>query len=130
MSSILVVDDDRDSRMLVEFKLASLGHDIRVETDGERGLAAARAEIPDLMIVDWMMPRLTGIEVCREVRADPVLARLPLILITGRAQEVDLQRGLASGADDYILKPYSLRELASRVEAHLDRSRRGTSRAG
>ena len=130
MSSILVVDDDRANRMLIEFTLASLGHEVRVENDGERGLAAARANVPDLMIVDWMMPRLSGLEVCAEVRRDPLLALLPVILVTAWAQEVDRQRGLAAGADDFILKPYSLRELASLVESRLGWDHRETSRVG
>lgn len=121
MSKVLVVDDDRDICELVAFKLAAMGHEVVVEHDGEGGLAAARGEIPDLVLLDWMMPRLTGLEVCIALRADELLSRVPIILLTAKAQENDVQRGFAAGADDYIVKPFSPRELASRIDALLNR---------
>ncbi len=124
MSKILVVDDDTDIRELIEFKLVSMGHEVVSERDGEGGLAAARSELPDLVVLDWMMPRLTGLEVCVALRDDPDLARVPIILLTAKAQEADVQRGFAAGADDYIVKPFSPRELASRVDALLQRINR------
>jgi len=101
-----------------------LGHEVLIERDGEGGLAAARQEMPDLVVLDWMMPRMTGLEVCLAVRSDPGLERMPIILLTAKAQEADVQRGFAAGADDYLVKPFSPRELASRVEALLTRARR------
>jgi DNA-binding response OmpR family regulator len=98
-----------------------MGHDVLVAHDGESGLAAARSEMPDLVILDWMMPILTGLEVCAELRADETLARVPVILLTAKAQENDIKRGFTAGADDYIVKPFSPRELASRVSALLTR---------
>lgn len=124
MSKILVVDDDTDICDLISFKLTSMGHDVVVEHDGEGGLAAAHAERPDLVVLDWMMPRLTGLEVCIALRDDGLLSDVPVILLTAKAQEADVQRGFAAGADDYIVKPFSPRELGSRVEALLGRRRR------
>jgi two-component system phosphate regulon response regulator PhoB len=77
---------------------------------------------PDLVLLDWMMPRLTGLEVCRALRDDPATAQVPVILLTAKAQEADIQRGFAAGADDYIVKPFSPRELVSRVDAVLARA--------
>ena len=124
MSKILVVDDDTDICDLITFKLESMGHEVVTEADGEGGLAAAHSEQPDLVILDWMMPRLTGLEVCVALRSDPDLARVPVILLTAKAQEADVHRGFSAGADDYIVKPFSPRELATRVDALLERLQR------
>lgn len=121
MAKILVVDDDPDLCALLAFKLERSGHQVVVEHDGEGGLAAAVAELPDLVVLDWMMPRLTGLEVCRAMRDNAALARTPVILLTANSQEADVERGFAAGADDYVLKPFSPRELASRVDAMLGR---------
>ncbi|HKN93423.1 MAG TPA: response regulator [Thermoleophilaceae bacterium] len=122
MPRILVVDDDADIRDMLQFKLAKAGYEVHTEEDGETGLAAARDLQPDLILLDWMMPRLTGPEVCRELRAADDTARVPVILLTAKAQEADVQRGFATGADDYISKPFSPRELMSRVQALLARA--------
>ena len=119
--NVLVVDDDPDIRELVTFKLEQMGHTVSTENDGEGGLAAALANVPDLILLDVMMPKLTGIEVCQRLRDATQTASVPVILITAKAQEVDVERGFAAGADDYIVKPFSPRELASRVEAMLAR---------
>lgn len=119
--NVLVVDDDPDIRELVTFKLEQMGHTVTTENDGEGGLAAALADVPDLILLDVMMPKLTGIEVCQKLRDAPETAAIPVMLITAKAQEVDVERGFAAGADDYIVKPFSPRELASRVEAMLAR---------
>lgn len=124
MSTILVVDDDPDICELIRFKLEQGGHHVLVEHDGEAGLAAALEELPDLLVLDWMMPRASGLEVCLAARAAPELARVAIMLVTAKAQEADVQRGFAAGADDYIVKPFSPRELASRVDALLERARR------
>lgn len=121
--NILVVDDDPDIRELVSFKLEQLGHSVTTEKDGEGGLAAALSETPDVVLLDVMMPKLTGIEVCQRLRDTPETASVAIILITAKAQEFDIERGFAAGADDYIVKPFSPRELASRVEAASARQR-------
>jgi DNA-binding response OmpR family regulator len=121
MSHVLVVDDDPVIADLVAFRLGRLGLQVSVESDGEAGLAAARALHPDLVVLDWMMPRMNGLEVCAALRsdADPELARTPVLLLTAKAQEPDLERGFAAGATDFVTKPFSTRELISRVTAAL-----------
>jgi len=122
MPRILLVDDDPDIRDMLTFKLANAGFETYSEADGETGLAAARELKPDVLLLDWMMPRLTGPEVCQKLREDPDTADTAIILLTARAQEADVQRGFATGADDYISKPFSPRELVSRVNALLART--------
>ena len=121
MTRVLVVDDDPVIADLVAFRLGRLGLEVTVETDGQAGLAAARQLRPDLVVLDWMMPRMNGLEMCAALRADPdeSLARTPVLLLTAKAQEPDLERGFAAGATDYIVKPLSPRELATRVTAAL-----------
>ena len=121
MPHVLVVDDDPVVADLVAFRLQRLGLQVTVETDGESGLAAARRLRPDLVVLDWLMPRLDGLEVCRALRADadPALARTPVLLLTAKSQEPDLERGFAAGATDFVTKPFSTRELVSRVTAAL-----------
>ena len=122
MTKVLVVDDDADIRGLIEMKLTGAGYEVVLEADGEAGLAAALQEKPDLVVLDWMMPGLTGIEVCRAIRDDPRTARTAVLLLTARAQETDIERGFAAGADDYLVKPFSGRELKIRVQALLARA--------
>ena len=88
---ILVVEDDPVVRELIEFKLSGAGHRILQEADGEAGLATAKAEQPDLIILDWMMPKLTGLQVCEAIRADESIAGTPVLLLTARAQETDVE---------------------------------------
>jgi two-component system, OmpR family, response regulator MtrA len=114
--NILIVDDDPDIRELVAFKLRQMGYSVRVEKDGELGIAAAIQEQPDLMLLDVMMPKISGIEMCRRLRENEATAHIPIILITAKTQEADVERGFAAGANDYIVKPFSPRDLVSRVE--------------
>ena len=122
MARIVVADDDVDIRELVEFKLSTMGHDIVAVGDGGAELEACRAEKPDLAVLDVMMPGVSGLDAIRMIRSDPGLLDLPVILLTARAQESDVETGFDSGADDYITKPFSPRELASRVAALLSRT--------
>ncbi|GAA1478775.1 hypothetical protein GCM10009623_32210 [Nocardioides aestuarii] len=122
MARILVADDDVDIRELVEFKLSTMGHDIVAVGDGAAAVDACRLSKPDLAVLDVMMPGVSGLDAIKEIRADPGLADLPVILLTARAQESDVETGFDSGADDYITKPFSPRELASRVEALLTKT--------
>ncbi len=122
MARILVADDDVDIRELVEFKLSTLGHEVVAVADGAAAIDACKAQRPDLAVLDVMMPGVSGLDAIRAIRADPALADLPVILLTARAQESDVETGFDSGADDYITKPFSPRELASRVQALLSRS--------
>jgi DNA-binding response OmpR family regulator len=124
MATILVVDDDPDICALLEFKLSGGGHTVTVEHDGEAALAALEQQQIDLVLLDWMMPRMGGLEVCLAMRADQRFAQIPVLMLTAKAQESDVQRGLAAGADDYILKPFSPREVAARIDVSLARSAR------
>ena len=121
MPHVLVVDDDPVVADLVAFRLQRLGLQVTVETDGESGLAAVHRLRPDLVVLDWLMPRMDGLEVCRALRADadPALARTPVLMLTAKSQEPDLERGFAAGATDFVAKPFSTRELVSRVTAAL-----------
>ncbi|MCP3990195.1 MAG: response regulator [Actinomycetia bacterium] len=118
----LVIEDDADIRALVAFKLRQADFEVAEEGDGEAGLAAATSIEPDVILLDWMMPKLSGIEVLLRLRATESTASIPVIMLTARAQESEIERGFAAGADDYIVKPFSPRELQSRVEAVLNRA--------
>jgi len=127
MKTVLIVDDDPDIRELITWKLGQAGYSTLVAGDGEAGLEAAATvddsgHLPDLILVDWMMPKMSGIEVCRALRDNPATARIPLILLTANAQEADVERGFAAGVDDYIAKPFSPREMLGRIQAVLARS--------
>ena len=127
MKTVLVVDDDPDIRELITWKLSQAGYTTLAASDGEAGLNAAVAgdaegRVPDLILVDWMMPKMTGIEVCRALRDNPVTSRIPIILLTAKAQEAEVERGFAAGVDDYIVKPFSPREMLGRIQAVLARS--------
>ncbi len=116
VARILVVDDDPDILTLVQIKLQSCGHEVLTAPDGEAGLAAVAEHLPDLVVADWTMPRLTGIEMLGRMRAEPATQRIPFILLTARAQHVD-----EPGIDGFVAKPFSLTELASGVDAVLAR---------
>ena len=120
MARILVVDDDPDILTLVRIKLESCGHEVLTAPDGEAGLAAVGEQQPDLVLADWTMPRLTGIEMLHRMRADPATAALPFILLTARAQVVD-----EAGIDGFIAKPFGLADLAAVVDAVLARGPSG-----
>ena len=129
MKTVLVVDDDADIRELLVWKLSQAGYGTMAEADGEAGLAAACGlsqkawgVCPDLVLLDWTMPKKNGIDVCRALRADPATQNMPIILLTAKAQEVEVERGFAAGADDYIVKPFSPREMLRRVGAVLARA--------
>ena len=119
MATVLVIDDDETIRSLVAHKLAIQGHTVITEADGDAGLNRARELMPDVIVLDWMMPRRSGIEVCRELRADQSTSAAHIILLTAKAQEDDIERGYESGVDDYITKPFSPRDLLGRIESAL-----------
>src|SRR3712207_4230753 len=116
MARIVVADDDADVRMLVALKLESSGHDVVAVENGAVAVEQCQAVRPDLVVLDLMMPGMSGIEACRAIRSDPSIAATPVILLTARAQSVDVDAGIAAGADEYVTKPFSPRELASRVD--------------
>jgi two-component system, OmpR family, response regulator MtrA len=122
MAKIVVADDDADIRDLVVFKLQQSGYEVVPVSDGAAAVEACRDELPDLAVLDVMMPGMSGLDACRELRGDASLAGIPVILLTARAQESDIAQGFNVGADDYVVKPFSPRELAARVAAVLQRS--------
>jgi DNA-binding response OmpR family regulator len=124
VTRVLVADDDADIRDLVQFKLTQSGFDVAAVGDGQTALEAVLADPPDLLVLDLMMPRLTGIEVCQALRSDDRTATVPVIMLTAKAQEADVTRGFGVGADDYVIKPFSPRELLTRVQAVLARTQR------
>lgn len=123
MATILVADDDEDVRDVVSFKLGSAHHTVLAARDGPEALRIASSRSLDLAVLDVRMPGLTGVEVCRRLRQNPATATLPIILLTAQSEEGDVEAGFAAGADDYIAKPFSPREVGSRVQAVLARSR-------
>lgn len=122
MPTILVADDDVDIRELVLFKLQQAGFAVRLAADGPSALEALEQEMVDAALLDITMPGVSGLDVCRALRRDPAMAGTAVILLTASAQEPDVQAGFRAGADDYITKPFSPRELLSRVQAVLARS--------
>ena len=125
MSRILVVEDDTDIASLIVHFLTPAGYESEVVANGSDALAAARRRPPDLIILDRMLPGLDGLEICRALRADPDLGAVPILMLTARAEEVDRIAGFETGADDYVTKPFSPKELVARIGALLRRVRRG-----
>jgi DNA-binding response OmpR family regulator len=123
VTAVLVAEDDPDVRDLVVFKLEQAGYEVTAVPDGPAALAAAQRRHLDLVVLDVSMPGMSGLDVCRLLRADPTTHALPIMMLTARAQERDVEGGFAAGADDYLVKPFSPRELASRIQALLARSR-------
>jgi two-component system, OmpR family, response regulator MtrA len=119
---LLIADDDEDILMLVQLRLSRSGYEVVVARDGEEALHLAREKQPDLVVLDWMMPKASGLEVLRAMRADDSVASIPVVLLTARVSESDIQEGLDAGADDYIAKPFSPQELASRIQTILARA--------
>ncbi len=122
---ILLVEDEPPLVEMLRYNLEKAGHRTQVAVDGVEALEQVDREQPDLVILDWMLPRLSGIEVCRRLRSDPYHEKLPIIMLTARGEEEDRVRGLEGGADDYIVKPFSPSELIARVRSVLRRSGAG-----
>lgn len=120
-AKILVADDERDIVELIAFNLEKEGFSVAKVYDGEAALDAARSGKPDLLLLDLMLPGIQGLELCRMLRRDPRTASLPIIMVTARGDEMDRVLGLEMGADDYVTKPFSVRELLARVRAVLRR---------
>ncbi len=121
---ILVVEDEPDIRELIQHNLSQDGFDVSVAPSAEEGLRRIQARSPDLVILDLMLPGMPGLDLCRRLRQDPKTQHLPLLILTARSEESDVVLGLELGADDYVTKPFSVRELVSRVRAVLRRSNR------
>jgi two-component system phosphate regulon response regulator PhoB len=121
--TVLLVEDEPAQRELLAYNLEAEGFDVIAADNGEDGLILVDENDPDLIVLDWMMPQLSGIEVCRRLKSNSKTRQIPVIMLSARAEEVDRVRGLETGADDYVVKPYSVIELMARVKAHLRRIR-------
>lgn len=122
---VLVVEDEDALATLLQYNLEKEGYQVSAAGDGEEALMMAEEETPDLVLVDWMLPKVSGIEVCRRLRSRQETANVPIIMLTARGEETDRVRGLDTGADDYIVKPFSMTELFARIRAVLRRIRPG-----
>ena len=120
-SKILVVDDEPEAVELVEFNLKQAGYEVVTAADGAEALKKARTVLPGLVLLDLMLPEVDGLEVCKMLRRDPATAAIPIIMVTAKAAEIDRILGLELGADDYVTKPFSPRELVLRVKKMLQR---------
>jgi two-component system, OmpR family, phosphate regulon response regulator PhoB len=119
MAKILVAEDDKQIGDMIAFKLTNGGHQVVRAEDGEQAVTLAVRELPDLILLDAMMPGLSGFEVLRRLKGDPVLRGVPVIMVTAKGHERDVLSGLRGGAVDYVVKPFSLKELAARVDLAL-----------
>ena len=123
---VLVVEDESAQREVLGYNLEAEGFRVVMAENGDEGLLMVREEKPDLIVLDWMLPNVSGIEICRRVKANPETRGIPVIMLSARSEEVDRVRGLETGADDYVVKPYSVVELMARVRTQLRRTRPAT----
>lgn len=121
MPRILVAEDEKDIRELIAFTLRFAGFDVLLATNGEEAVQVAEAEIPDLVILDVRMPRMSGYEACRRLKENPQTAALPVVFLSAKGQDSEIQQGLESGAEEYILKPFAPDELIQQVRNILNR---------
>jgi len=122
---VLVMEDEDALATLLSYNLEKEGYRVVVASDGEEGMLQIEERLPDLVLLDWMLPKLSGIEVCRRIRGKSETRNLPIIMLTARGEESDRIRGLDTGADDYLTKPFSMSELIARIRAVLRRIRPG-----
>jgi len=122
---VLIAEDEDALATLLEYNFNKEGYDVSIASDGEDALIQAAERTPDLILMDWMMPKLSGVEVCRRLRRRPETRTTPIIMLTARGDETDKITGLDYGADDYVTKPYSMPELLARVRAVLRRTQPG-----
>ena len=126
-SHILVVEDEKPQVELLRYNLEHAGFSVAFSEDGDEAISAVEFEEPDLVVLDWMLPGISGIEICRQIRARADLRALPIIMVTAKGEETDRIRGLEIGADDYLVKPYSPAELIARIKGLLRRSNPSTA---
>ena len=122
---VLIVEDEEALATLLEYNLGQEKFDVTLASDGEEGILKIEENPPDVVILDWMLPKVSGIEICRRIRSKPETRNIPIIMLTARSEEADRIRGLETGADDYLTKPFSTNELIARVRAVLRRIRPG-----
>ena len=127
MAKILVAEDEKQIADMIAFKLTNNGHQVIRAQDGEQAMKLVQSDLPDLIMLDAMMPGLGGFEVLRRLKADPAFSAVPVIMVTAKGHERDVLSGLQGGAVDYVVKPFSLKELAARVELALGKGRPPTT---
>ena len=120
---VLVVEDEPAQREVLAYNIRAEGFDVVTADAGDEALVLVRETPPDLIVLDWMLPNVSGIEICRQLKLGTDTARIPIIMLSARAEEIDRVRGLETGADDYVTKPYSLAELLARIRTQLRRTR-------
>ena len=125
--TVLLVEDEPAQREVLVYNLGAEGFDVITADNGEDGLLLVEENHPDLIILDWMIPQLSGLEVCRRLKSNPKTRQIPVIMLSARAEDVDRVRGLETGADDYVVKPYSVIEFTARVKAHFRRANVATA---
>lgn len=123
MAKVLVVDDEPNIVLSLEFLMQQAGFDVVTAEDGEQALASVAEQPPDLVLLDISLPGISGFDVLEQLRADPINARLPIIMLTAHGREVEREKGMALGADDYITKPFSTQALVDKVRTLLDEAR-------
>ncbi len=121
--AVLVVEDEAALLTLLRYNLEKEGFSVAEARDGEEALLALKEQVPDAVLLDWMLPRVSGLELCRQIRRSPAWREVPIIMLTARGEEGDRVRGLDSGADDYVVKPFSTTELVARLRAVIRRAR-------
>ena len=124
---VLLVEDEPAQREVLAYNLEAEGYVVRRAENGEEAMLLVAEDAPDLVILDWMMPLMSGLEVCRQLKLREETRHIPIIMLSARSEEVDTVRGLETGADDYVVKPYALRELMARVRTQLRRTRPAAS---
>ena len=120
---VLLVEDESSQREVLTYNLQAEGFDVIIAVSGDEALMLVAEEEPDLILLDWMLPGVSGIEVCRQIKAKPETRSIPILMLSARSEELDRVRGLETGADDYIVKPYSVAELMARLRTQLRRTR-------
>jgi two-component system, OmpR family, phosphate regulon response regulator PhoB len=120
---VLLVEDENAQREVLTYNLEAEGFSVATATSGDEALLMVQEEAPDLILLDWMLPNVSGIEVCRQIKARPETRSIPVIMLSARSEELDRVRGLETGADDYVVKPYSVAELMARLRTQLRRVR-------
>ncbi|RCW88967.1 phosphate regulon transcriptional regulator PhoB [Paracoccus lutimaris] len=123
---VLVVEDEGAQREVLKYNLEAEGFEVVMAENGDEAMLLVAEEQPDLIVLDWMLPNVSGIEICRRVKADPQTRQIPIVMLSARSEEVDRVRGLETGADDYVVKPYSVVELMARLRTQLRRTRPAT----
>lgn len=122
MAKVLVVEDEQALALLLKYNLEKEGYDVIIESRGNKVLGVVESQLPQVILLDWMLPELSGVEICKLIRSKPDLKNIPIIMLTAKGQEEDKVKGLNAGADDYVTKPFSVPELMARVKTNMRRA--------